>query len=167
MLQSSSKWGLDFQGLQVECTISTLHSSWESKGDFCYLMASALSWESWRSPDCCPQPCSKELLQWHISQVFQQCTGQDISATFTPPNYKNSLLMACQVISPSVKFCLLYSSNRCLLTCRMFMQKGSEEIQVRIWSFLLRLVSKRHNSARTPSREIFKACLDTFLCNLL
>lgn len=67
----------------------------------------------------------------------------------------------------SVKFCLLYSSNRCLLTCRMFMHKGTEEIRVRIWSFLLRLVSKRHNSARTPSLEIFKARLDTFLCNLL
>lgn len=33
-------------------------------------------------------------------QDLQQQTGQDISATFTSPNYQNSLLMACQVIHP-------------------------------------------------------------------
>lgn len=126
---------------------------WEYKGVFCYLVPSALSWEGKQLPDCSSWSCSHEsshsappalcpagppaanraghLCHFHITKLSEFITNGLPRDTFN-----------------SLKFCLWYSNKRHPLTCGMLMPKGSREIQVRIWIFLLGLVSKRHNSPR-------------------
>lgn len=54
--------------------------------------------------------------------------------------------------SVSLKFCLSHSNKRCQLSGRKWLHKGSGEIKVKIWSFMLRLVSLRHNPPRVLAR---------------